>query len=214
MAFRRLCTQLLLLFSVDFAFLYLYRIQCLCLSTFGSCLLSIFAVFIVWVYCGKDFQSLGRHTWRCKKSLNNRSEPNEPKKTTAKLDSEPVSGCNIIKCVCGKECKGVKGQKMHQRRCGALDNMESSQAPQFEHSNNDPREVAIERQQEEKAIESPCKSTNETSKNFQKYSNFTVKQLKKELAKFRRQGSALPDINYVPGLLRSKLKTTASVSNK
>ena len=59
-----------------------------------------------------------------------------------------------------------------------------------------------------------CKSTNQTNGNFQKYNDFTVKQLKKELAKLKHQGSALPDIKYVSGLLRSKLKTTASVSSK
>ena len=59
-----------------------------------------------------------------------------------------------------------------------------------------------------------CKSTNLTNENFQKYKDFTVKQLKKELAKLKHQGSALPDIKYVSGLLRSKLKTTTSVSIK
>ena len=59
-----------------------------------------------------------------------------------------------------------------------------------------------------------CKSTNQTNENFQKYNNFTVKQLKKELAKLEHQVSALPDIKYVSGLLHSKLKTTPSVSNK
>jgi len=121
--FRRLCTQLLfhstlltwlLLFSVVFAFLYLYWIQGICFNMFGSRLLSIFAVFIACVYYGKDFQSLGRHTWRCKKKLNNTSEPNETKKKAVQLDSEPVSGCNIVKFICGKECEGMKGLKMHQ----------------------------------------------------------------------------------------------------
>ena len=66
---------------------------------FGSCLLSIFAVFIACVYCGKDVQSLGGHTWRCKKKLNNTSEPNQTEKKAVQLDSEPFSGCNIVKCV-------------------------------------------------------------------------------------------------------------------
>ena len=59
-----------------------------------------------------------------------------------------------------------------------------------------------------------CKSTNQTNENFQKYNDFTVEQLKKELAKLKHQGSALPDIKYVSVLLRSKRKTTPSVSNK
>ena len=163
MAFRRLCTQLsfhstlmtlLLLFSVVFAVLYLYWIQGLCFNMLGSRLQSMFAVFIACVYCRKDFQSLGRPTWRCKKKLNNTSEPNEPEKTAVKLDSEPVSGCNIVKCVCGKECKRMKGLKMHQMRCRVMDITESCQPPQFEYSNIDPREGDIERQQENIAVES------------------------------------------------------------
>ena len=89
------------------------------------------------MYCGKDFQSLGRHSWRCKKKLNNTSESHEPEKTALQLDSESVSGCNIVKCLCGKECKGMKGLRMHQRRCPVMDNTEFSQPPRFEHLNND-----------------------------------------------------------------------------
>ena len=101
MAFRCLCTQLsfhstlltwLLVFAVDFVFLYLYWIQGVFFNMFGSRLLSIVAVFIACVYCGKDFQSLGWHSWRCKKNFYNTSEPNEPEKTALQLVSEPVSG--------------------------------------------------------------------------------------------------------------------------
>ena len=56
----------------------------------GSRLLSIVAVFIACVYCGNDFQSLGWHSWRCKKKLNNKIKPNEPDKTILQLDLEPV----------------------------------------------------------------------------------------------------------------------------
>ena len=241
---------------------------------FGSRLLSIVAVFIACVYCGNDFQSLGRHSWRCKKKLNNTSKPNEPEKTALQLDSEPVSGYTIVKCVCGKECKGMKRLKMHQRRCRVMDNAEVSQPPRFEYLNIDPREADIERQQEEITVESlnifeinpgiklpksneqwieanayfrsifshiklqpgsldeainfmnnsiydffkfnygACRSINQTNENFQTYNDFTVKQLKKELAKLKHQGSALPYSTYGSGLLRSKLKTTPSGSNK
>ena len=88
---------------MDSVFLYLYWIQGLFLIMFGSHLLSIVAVFIACVYCEKDFQSLGLHSWRCKKKLN------EPEKTALQLDSGPFSAYNIVKCVCGKECKGMKG---------------------------------------------------------------------------------------------------------
>ena len=86
--------------------------------------------------------------------MNNTNKPNEPEKTSLQLDSGPVSGYNIVKCVCGKECKGMKGLKMHQRRCRNMDNTEFSQPPRFEYSNIDTREADIERQQEEITVES------------------------------------------------------------
>ena len=80
-----------------------------------------FTVKFCCIYClrvlWKNLQSLGRNTWRCKKGANNTSKPNETEKKAVQLDSEPVSGCDIVKCVCGKEYKGMKGLKMHQRRC-------------------------------------------------------------------------------------------------
>ena len=119
-------------FGMDFVLLYSYWIQGLFFIMFGSRLLSIVAVFVACVYCGKDFQLLTWHSWRRKKKLNNTSKPNEPEKTALQLDSEPVSGYNTVKCVCGKECKWMKGLKMHQRRCRVMDNTECSQPPRLE----------------------------------------------------------------------------------
>ena len=42
---------------------------------------------------------------------------------TQEIDSELATVCTIIKCSCGKECKGVKGHKMHQRRCRVNENI-------------------------------------------------------------------------------------------
>ena len=58
------------------------------------------------------------------------------------------------------------------------------------------------------------KSTNQTKKQFQKYKDFTVKQLKKEQAKLKHQGSSLPDIKYVSGLLHLALINTTSAPHK
>ena len=121
---------------------------------FGTRLLSMFAAFIACVYCGKDFQLLGPYSWRYKKKLNNTSNPNEPDKTALHLDSEPVSGYNIAKCVWGKECNGMKGLKMQQRRCRVMDDTEFSQTPRFEYSNNNHRGVNIQRQQGKIMVES------------------------------------------------------------
>ena len=51
-----------------------------------------------------------------------------------------------------------------------------------------------------------CKSTNQTNENFRKYNDFTLKQLKSELAKLKHQSSALPDIKYVSGLFAQNWK--------
>ena len=36
---------------------------------FCSLLYSFFAIFVICSFCGKEFQSLGRHSWRCKEKL-------------------------------------------------------------------------------------------------------------------------------------------------
>ena len=38
-------------------------------------------------------------------------------------DVEQGNGINVIKCGCGKMCKGVKGLKMYQRRCRVLEGL-------------------------------------------------------------------------------------------
>ena len=85
-------------------------------------------LFIVCSFCGKDFQSLGRHSWRCKKKC---STPDEV--------SDPGQVCqqNMVKCSCGKECKGVKGLKMHQRCCRVIERMGEDQRSEFDILNND-----------------------------------------------------------------------------
>ena len=38
-------------------------------------------------------------------------------------DKNPADIVEMIKCCCGKACKGVKGLKMHQRRCRVLEGL-------------------------------------------------------------------------------------------
>ena len=104
-------------------------------------LLWIFALFIVCSFRGKDFQSLGRHHWRCKKRLNSTSGPNQTINITLESESSVANVTNVVKCSCGKECKGVKGLKMHQRTCRVIEHMEEEdQPPEFENSNIGSRE--------------------------------------------------------------------------
>ena len=104
-------------------------------------LLWIFALFTVCSFCRKDFQSLGRHRWRCKKRLDPTSGPNQTINITLESDSSAANVINV-KCSCGKECKEVKGLKMHQRRCRVIEHMEEEedQPLEFKNSNIGPRE--------------------------------------------------------------------------
>ena len=51
-------------------------------------------------------------------------------------ESSTANIINVVKCSCGKECKGIKGLKVHQRRCHVIEHMEEEdQLPEFENSN-------------------------------------------------------------------------------
>ena len=56
-------------------------------------------------------------------------------------DSNQVCQRNIIMCSCGKECKGVKGLKMHQRTwvrvIRVIEKMDEDQRSEFEFVNDD-----------------------------------------------------------------------------
>ena len=82
-----------------------------------SSLLVMFLVFVICSFCGRDFVSLGRHSWRCKRRVIEGQEL----RTTVNLsinilqeDQAPVECISHIKCCCGKVCKGVRGLEMHQ----------------------------------------------------------------------------------------------------
>ena len=69
-------------------------------------LLALLVISIVCTWCGKDFVSLGRHTWRCRSKINpedinnNRSSSN---KTLEKTTTQPVIQVNEIQCSCGEK---------------------------------------------------------------------------------------------------------------
>ena len=97
----------------------------------------IFSVFIVCSFCGKDFKSLGRHSSRCKKRRSNSSATGEQPIPILQNESNQVCKRIVVKCSCGKECKGVKGLKMHQRRCRVIEDMDEDKRSEFEILNDD-----------------------------------------------------------------------------
>ena len=73
--------------------------------------------------CGRDFMSLGHHAWRCKRRFTLGSDASNWKSITKELPSElrhPVNTNKSIKCCCDKDCKGIRGLKMHQRNCRVM----------------------------------------------------------------------------------------------
>ena len=92
----------------------------------ASCLL----VFIVCSFCGKDFKTLGRHTWRCKeKGKLNNEDKNHARVTgkgedtismTATCMDSPSSISSSIKCSCGKVYNGRRGLKLRQNSCRVI----------------------------------------------------------------------------------------------
>ena len=94
-------------------------------------LISLFFVFIVCSFCGKDFKSLGRHAWRCKEKAKSRDKERNNATTTGDsvyetslpmIDSDLRSStCVSVKCSCGKMCcNGRRGLILHQRSCRVI----------------------------------------------------------------------------------------------
>ena len=96
---------------------------------FRSLLCSFFAIFVICSFCGKEFQSLGRHSWRCKEKLkdsekdqSNHSKGSRKGKMSNNNEDDCVASnnCLQVECSCGKICNGLRGLKMHQRSCRVI----------------------------------------------------------------------------------------------
>ena len=98
------------------------------------------AFFVVCAFCGKEFQSLGRHSWRCKKrSDSNVNGPNGAI-NIALIDTGIDSNSRSqLKCCCGKVCKNMRGLKLHQRSCRITKDFDDTELFEeiFEDSNSD-----------------------------------------------------------------------------
>ena len=82
---------------------------------FRSLVYSFFAIFVVCSFCGNEFRSLGRHSWRCKEKLksseNDDSSRNKGSRkgnmsTNNKDNCVTPQNCRQVKCCCGKICNG------------------------------------------------------------------------------------------------------------
>ena len=90
-------------------------------------MLALFSTLIICGFCGKEFVSLGRHSWRCKSKVEYNQEPTANVNPVMEMPAQeclPVKSCKAIKCCCGKVCKGPRGLKMHQRSCRIIYDLE------------------------------------------------------------------------------------------
>ena len=114
-------------------------------------LLALFATLIICGFCGKEFMSLGRHSWRCKNKVGNEQDSTINTTRDMVISTQqclPVKSCKAVKCCCGKVCKGARGLKMHQRSCRVIDNLEDKLQQQMaeacdDHSNEENVDQAI-----------------------------------------------------------------------
>ena len=92
-----------------------------------SSLIAMLSIFVVCSFCGQDFVALGRHSWRCKQRINQREQenPDATLRPVPVLQSSnvPLSSRTVVKCCCGKICKGPRDLKMHQRSCQVINSL-------------------------------------------------------------------------------------------
>ena len=83
---------------------------------------------VVCNYCGKDFISPGRHSWRCKSKIPNQQDRNHGNGENVencnnvefpdvKVNDVSISNTGNVSCTCGKSCKGLCGLKSHKQSC-------------------------------------------------------------------------------------------------
>ena len=108
-----------------------------------SSFMVMFLICAVCSFCGKDFTSLGRHSWRCKQRVNPTEQTASENPTREMPDtSSPkivISSRTVVKCCCGKICKGHRGLKMHQRSCQVIHGLNNELCENLEENmeNND-----------------------------------------------------------------------------
>ena len=85
--------------------------------------IAMFLTCVVCSFCNQDFVSLGRHKWRCKERVHSNGPGDHTYTTGRQAIPTPctaISSKTVIKCCCGKMCKGARGLKMHQRSCHVI----------------------------------------------------------------------------------------------
>ena len=91
--------------------------------------ITLFQAFVVCKFCGKFFESLNWHKWTCKSRSHQSSGNNNVANSNTSLNNivnpeiinnRSISNVEYISCSCGKQCKGLRGLKAHQRSCRVI----------------------------------------------------------------------------------------------
>ena len=74
---------------------------------------------VVCSFCNNDFVSLGRHAWHCEHRITQAERPSAgvDEDANESVTTDASSRVCLVKCCCGRLCKGNRGLKMHQRSC-------------------------------------------------------------------------------------------------
>ena len=106
-----------------------------------------FLFFSLCLFCNVDFLSLGRHVWRYKARINVRNnsiandsqDGNNTIVPIINLNNRKSSNVDNVKCCCGKQCKGLRDLKSHQRSCKVIEGLNSEMVS----TNDDPEQNEI-----------------------------------------------------------------------
>ncbi|CAB4043481.1 Hypothetical predicted protein, partial [Paramuricea clavata] len=107
-----------------------------------SSFIAMLLMCVVCSFCGKDFVTLGRHSWRCKQRVDQaeQSDSESPITREVPVVNSPtvvISSRTVVKCCCGKICKGTRGLKMHQRSCRVIHGLNNELCTDLEEQNED-----------------------------------------------------------------------------
>ena len=105
-----------------------------------SSLIGLLLVCVICSFCGKNFESLGRHEWRCKQKIHHANNAeNRTLRGRMPVISSPAVGTpkrGGIKCCCGKVCIGDRGLKMHQRSCRIISGLNNELRADLDEENS------------------------------------------------------------------------------
>ena len=106
----------------------------------------LFLAFTVCEFCGKDFERLNWHKWKCKsRSHQNSTNSNVANNNASSnnivnpeiINNRSISNVEYISCSCGKRYKGLRGLKARQRSFRNIKSMSDNIVDNVENDYNE-----------------------------------------------------------------------------